>query len=119
MTNSAPVVDPKLGIKETKEVVVAVNELAIILLILILDGLQFFKDIRDLINHIKDNEDFRNKIQDAVDGIKMVPAEVKDIDSTERVELVGVQIPYLPKILAAIKTGREKAAAAEVPGDSG
>lgn len=110
----------KLGIKETKEVLVAVNELTIVILVLILDGLQFYKDIKELFNYIKDNKDFRDKFAAAVDNVQLVPAEVRDIDATEIIELAGSQLAFLPKLLAAIKEGKKRAADAEVPGsDSG
>ena len=117
MTDPVTTPSTKLGIKETKEVLVAVNELTIVILILILDGLQFFKDIKELFNHIKEDADFRDKFALAVDNIKMVPAEVKDIDAYEIIELAGSQLAFLPKLLAAIKEGKERADTADDPGD--
>jgi len=104
MTNGDTAVPvPKLGIDETKEVLVAVNQIAIFLLLILLDGLQVFKDVRAIIAKLKDDDDFRIVLQNAVDNIKAVPAEVRDLDAGEIIQLSGIQLEYLPKILAAVK----------------
>lgn len=96
--------DVKLGIDETKEVLVAVNELGIFLLTILIDGLQVYKDVKAIIEKIKDDEEFRAKIQAAVDNIKAVRAEVGDLDASEGVILAGVQLSYVPKVLEALKS---------------
>ena len=91
-----------LGIKETKEVVVGVNELAIELVKHFKDGVQF-TDALGLIETLKTNEDFKAKLVAAYENIQAVPAEVKDISLVEGMELVMVQAAYLPKIIEAAK----------------
>ena len=93
----------KLGVKETTDVLKAANELAIFLIGILKDGFQVVGDFKAIFDELRNNEDFRNKLQDAYKGIQSVPAEIKDLDAAEGVQLAGVQIGYLPRILDALK----------------
>lgn len=92
----------KLGIKETKEVVVAANELGAFLVERLKDGVGA-DDAMAVIAKLQTDEAFKAKMQAAFDNVKAVPAEVKDVDLAEGMELAMVQLSYLPKILAAAK----------------
>ncbi len=98
--------DEKLGIEETREVLVAVNELSIFLIGIVMDGIQVFDDGRAIIDKLRNDDVFRVKIQAAIDNVRAVPAEIRDLDAAEGILLGGVQLSYVPKILQALRTAR-------------
>ncbi len=100
--------EEKLGVKETQEVLVAVNELAIFLVGIIWNGIQFYDDTRAIIDKLRNDEEFVKKMEAAADNIKAVPAEIGDLDAAEGILLGGVQLAYVPKILQALRTARNQ-----------
>src|SRR3990167_5606258 len=64
----------KLGIKETKEAVDGVMQMAMVLVLVLKDGAQL-GDIASVIEKISTDEIMRQKMQAAMDGITKVPAE--------------------------------------------
>lgn len=112
-----PVTAPeKLGIKETREVLKALNNLTIFLLSILLDGLQLYKDGKAIIVKLKDDDEFRRVIQDAIDNIQAVPAEIKDLDASEGITLAGDQLAFLPMIFKAISEAPRNSGDAKEPG---
>lgn len=91
------------GIKETQDLLVAGNEIAVLAVAQLKDGFQLGEDFAAVWAKIRDNADFRLKMQVAYEGIAAVPAEVKDIDLQEAMILAGVQLSYVPKYIEAIK----------------
>ena len=91
-----------LGIKETKEAIIGVNELSLVLIKHLKDGAQL-TDISAVVEEIKNNPELLAKLQAAKDGIDQVPAEAKDISLVEGGELLMAQVSYVPKIIAALK----------------
>lgn len=92
----------KLGIKETKEAVAGVMELAVLLAARLKDGVQL-GDVVAVYDKLKDDAEFQAKLLAAYGGVGAVPAEVKDLDLMESVELVTVIVPYVPKVADALK----------------
>lgn len=90
------------GIQETKEVLVAVNELALVVIKHVKDGVSI-GDVTAIISDIIATESFKASLAAAVVGITNVPAEIKDIDIIEGGELAICQASFLPKILEALK----------------
>ena len=90
------------GIKETKEVLVAVNELALIIIKHVKDGLQV-SDVPSIALEMFMNEAFKDAIANAVNNISLVPEEVKDLSVEEGLELAKEQISYLPRLLDGLK----------------
>lgn len=90
------------GIKETKELLIGVNELSIVLVGLLKDGAQV-SDAAALIEKMKSDPEFMAKLQAAYDKINEVPAEIKDLNLAEGLELVIEQAKFVPKILEAAK----------------
>lgn len=89
-----------MDIKNTKEVVVAANELAVEMIKLLKDGAQVADAIQlvtDLMGPLKD------KVMAAASDISSVGDEIKDLDAMEVVELVNVQVSYVPAFVAALK----------------
>ena len=91
-----------LGIKELKEALIGVNELSILIASRMKDGAGL-DDAMAIWEKLKNDEDFKNKMVAAYEGIGMVPAELKQIDLAEGIELAMLQAGYVPKIIAAIK----------------
>ena len=91
-----------VGIKETKDVIIAVNELALVIIKHVRDGFQV-TDIVAVITELIGTDSFKTAIADAVSNIAQVPAEIKDIDLIEGGELAICQAMYLPRILEALK----------------
>lgn len=91
-----------VGIKESKEALIGINELAIFIAKRLKDGVGM-DDIGAIIDLLKNDGEFKIKVAAAFDGIKAVPEEMKDIDINEGVELAMVQVMYMPKIIEAFK----------------
>jgi len=91
-----------VGIKETKEALVAINEVSILLCERFKDGI----DVGDAVaiwDKIKEDEEFKAKMLAAYENYKLIPEEIKDIDFKEGSELVIMQIGYVTSILEALK----------------
>lgn len=89
------------GINETKEVLIGANEVAILMIKLLKDGVQL-GDFEQIYMNMMQNSEFRAKVLTAYEGVSQVPAEIKDLDLSEGVELVLVQASYVPKLVAAV-----------------
>ncbi|UOF77046.1 hypothetical protein [Caudoviricetes sp.] len=83
------------GIKETSEVIIAANELAISIVKAIKDGFS----ISDIPEIIKAN--FEN-VKNAIDGCGQVTTEVKELDTAEIGQLVALEVNYIPKIIEVL-----------------
>ena len=94
--------EQKLGIKETKEAIVGLLELATCLAEKFNDGVQV-KDFSELWAKLQIDEGFKKKLSDAYEGANGIPAELKDLDLYEGVEMSSVVLAYLPKIVDALK----------------
>jgi hypothetical protein len=92
-----------MEIKESKELLIGVNELALVLMGLLKDGLQVQADIAALIAKVAGDEAFKAKLQAAYEGAALIKGEVADLKADEVVELVVLQASYVPKILGALK----------------
>lgn len=87
------------GIQETKEAVVALNEIALFLAIQLKDGLGA-DDATALYEKLLQDHEFKAKLFLAYDKYNQIPSEIKDIDAGEGLELVQVQVEYVSKYLA-------------------
>lgn len=94
--------EPALGIQEVKDVLVALNEVGIFLASRLKDGAGV-DDVVALVTKLSTDDEFKLIIAAAVAAMKHVPAELKDLDLVEGVELAQLQLSYLPKIIAAAK----------------
>lgn len=92
----------EMGIKETKEALIGVNELSLVLIKHLKDGAQL-TDIMAVVDDLKNNPELLEKLKAAKEGIEQVPAEAKDISLIEAGELLMTQVGYVPKIIAALK----------------
>lgn len=91
-----------VGIKETKEAVVGVNEVGLHVARRLKDGFQVIPDSIAFYNDLVNDPDFKSKIIAAWENHQAIPEEVKDLDTGEVVELVVIQASYVPKIIAEL-----------------
>ena len=75
-----------VGIKETKEALDGLNEVAVEIVKVAKDGIQV-KDAATIVEDLITKPEFKAKLVAAVEGINLVPAEIKDLDLAEGVEL--------------------------------
>lgn len=90
------------GIKEVSEAVVGVNELGILVLKQFKDGVQF-ADFQAFYEHFAQNIEFKQRLEAAYNDFNKIPAEIKDLDISEGIQLAGIQLSYLPRIVEALK----------------
>lgn len=90
--------DSQLGVKETKEALIGVNEVSLCLAEKFKDGVQV-TDFTEFYAKVTADEEFKNKVKAAYDNYKAIPDEVKDIDAGEGIELAVVQLDYAPKFI--------------------
>jgi hypothetical protein len=91
-----------LGIEETKEVLIAANEIGLVVVKHVKDGVQA-TDIPAIVVELFNSDDFKQAIAKAVENVTLVPKEIADISLAEGLELAKEQIAYVPKLLAALK----------------
>lgn len=90
-----------MEIKETKEVLIALNEVTLVIAEALKDGFDASEDLMIVLNKLLLDEVFKAKIEAAFENISAVGDEIKDIDLNEGIELALVQIGYLPRLLDA------------------
>lgn len=91
-----------VGITETKEAVLAVNEIGVFCASKFKDGIQV-ADFTEFYTKLTNDEDFKAKIKAGYDNAKLIPAEIKDIDAGEALELASVQVEYVEKYINVLK----------------
>lgn len=90
-----------VGVKETKELLVGVNEVGLALVERLKDGVQL-TDAVAFYEKLVSDPAFKSKVFAAYENWQAVPDEVKDLDVGEAVELAGVQLGYIPKYVALV-----------------
>lgn len=97
----------KVGIEETKEAIKGVNELAVFICQAMSDGVSVGDFIAFYDKLTKDVE-FQRVVRLAWEGREKISGEVSNIDLIESMELLQLQIGYIPRYLEAFKTKPEK-----------
>lgn len=92
----------KEGIDDVKEAMTAVNELGILLFSRFKDGVQF-GDFAALWEKLIADEDFKAMLSKAYENYQKIPDELEDLDTRELMELTGLQLGFMPRIIEAIK----------------
>lgn len=90
------------GIKESKEMLKALNKLSVILIGLFKDGADI-GDIATFIGILQKDKNLQQCLKDAYAGYQSIPDEVKDLSYLEMAELAYYQIKQIPEILDAVK----------------
>ena len=91
-----------MPIKDVEEILIACNELMILMLKRFKDGVQF-DDFLSLYNSLMEDERIKKIMFDAYEGYKKIPAQAKDIDVEETCKLLAIQLSYIPIIVNSIK----------------
>ena len=90
------------GIKETKEMLEGMLELAAMLLTVFKDGAQA-TDIVQIFEIISKNDALKEKLLAAYNGAEHVQDEVKDVTLAEGIELLMIMIQKAPMLIEAAK----------------
>lgn len=90
------------GIKETKELLVGLNEVALCLISLLKDGIQM-ADLGAVFDKMQTDLEFKAKVEAAYKGLSAVGTEVGDLQVSEILELAKAQIDYLDDYMDALK----------------
>lgn len=90
------------GIKETKEAMVAGNELGIFLASRFKDGIGA-DDFTAFVAKVTADPAFQKILKDAYEGASEIGAEVRDVDLQEGLELAALQLSYIPRYVEALK----------------
>ena len=92
-----------VGIKETREAVVAALTIATEAVVVFKDGIQLSEDTQAIVRKWNDDVDFREKITAGIADINKVPGEVGDLSLAETAEIIGASIPMIVKLIEAIR----------------
>jgi hypothetical protein len=87
------------GVKETKEALLALVMLGKFVATRMKDGVQL-DDAMALGTALLADGEFKTKVMAGISGIEMVPAEIKDMQAADLIEMCQV-MPELIKILSA------------------
>ena len=101
--------DSTHGVKEMGEAMVGINELSVFLATRFKDGVGL-DDVKALWDKLSDDDGFKEKLKAAAQGANLIPAELKDIDGGEALELAAIQLDYIPKLVEALKKEEEEVA---------
>lgn len=91
------------GIQETKEVIEAVGEVGALLTSHLKDGFQLGTDIVAFMADVIARPTVRAALEKAADNISKVPAEIKDVDASEGLQLAKASLEAGEKIINALK----------------
>lgn len=91
-----------LGVKDTKELFVGVISLAAVLATRLKDGAQV-ADAVAIMDMLKNDAEFKAKLEAARDGVQNVKGEIADLTVMEGFELMQAAVPELKKLLEALK----------------
>lgn len=92
----------KHGIAETQEMITGLMEVTLVMIEVFKDGAQV-TDIMLLWQKIGNDPQMRKYLAESFEGYKKIPAEIKDIDPAEAVQMVTMMAMYVPRILDALK----------------
>jgi hypothetical protein len=89
------------GVQNVKELAVGLIVIATILAEEFKDGIQA-TDAVEIFAKVKGNSELQAKILSAYNGIDQVPAEAKDLNLSEGVEIIVALVPEIKKMIEAI-----------------
>jgi len=92
----------KVGIKETKEALIGINEVALFLCSAMSDGTSF-SDFIAFYDKLTKDVEFQKVLRNAWEGRERISEEMSNVDIVEGMELLQLQIGYVPKFLEAFK----------------
>ena len=90
------------GIKETKELAVALIAIAALLAVHFKDGVQV-KDAQAIFLQLQMDPELKAKVEAAYKDIEKVKSEVKEVSVLETLEVIQAALPEVHKLIQAIK----------------
>ena len=93
-----------VGIKETKEIVVAVFALAKVLVKPLKDGFQAGKDLEAIVESLLEDKSLSEKIKAAIEGAPASVAELQDVGVLEGLEFARLLLAEGKAIAAEFKS---------------
>lgn len=94
--------DSKHGVKETKEALVAVNEIALLIAKRFKDGVGL-DDATAIWDKLTKDGEFKTIVQAGYDKYALIPDELTDVDAGEGIELASTQLDFVPRFIATFK----------------
>ena len=91
-----------VGIKETKELLIGINEVAIFLVTIFKDGVNL-ADFGAVWHKLICDGGFRSKLQAAYSEFSKIPQEFSDLSLIESMEILKLQADYVTKIIEALR----------------
>lgn len=91
-----------LGIKETSEALTAVNKIGLDIAKRFQDGVGV-EDFTAFWTKLQNDAEFKAIMQEGYESYTKVPAEFKDLDAGEAMELGLVQIDFIPQYIETFK----------------
>lgn len=91
-----------MQIKETKEAMIGIFELGLVISDLLKDGAQI-SDASALAMRLLTDSNLKAKLEAAKDKVNEVPEEMKDLSILEAIDLAKTAIEYVPKFVEALK----------------
>lgn len=88
--------------KDTKDVIVAVNEIVLFLVERLADGVSA-DDFFSVWNKLVLDDDFKMIMKDAIEGYQNIPDEVSSPSIQDMLDITTTQIQYVFKMIAAAK----------------
>lgn len=102
------------SVKELRELLKACLMVSLLLVKKFKDGVQF-SDFTEFYVTLTTDAAFKKAMHDAYDGYKLVPAEVKDIDAGEALEVAGDVLAYVDDFVLEFKKEEEVTAVLPEP----
>lgn len=92
------------GVKETKEALVGMLALAVVLTKHFKDGVQVGKDFAAIYAEIVSSPDLKEKLEVAYEGYNLIDDELKDVDLKESFELLSAATPEVLKLIEELRS---------------
>jgi hypothetical protein len=97
-----PTMAESIGIPQSKEAIIGMMELALLMAEVLKDGAQL-SDLGIVWAKMSSDKRFKEKMRAALDKIGEVPKEMGDLSLPEGMELAMLLIPYVPRFVDVFK----------------
>lgn len=88
--------------KEVQDILIGINEISLVLIERLKDGFQI-DDVPAVWEKFHLDTDFHQKISNAVTSVLNLSTDLKTLTLEDKVNLVNLQLSYLPKIISGFK----------------
>ena len=93
--------------KEVKDILVGVNEISLLFIERFKDGFQL-NDLPAVWDKFHSDTEFHGKLSMAISSVMNFTTDLENITLNDKVDLVTLQLSYLPKIISSFSTNEEK-----------